>query len=103
MHGFMETCLMALLTQQESHGYRLAEQLAQFGFEDVNVSTLYRVMRKMENNGWVCSSWESGCKGPQRRVYAITEQGKQALDEWVQALKARKQRIDSLLDMYQQK
>jgi len=96
----METSLLVLLAKQTGHGYSLSEQLKDFGFVDINVSTLYRIMRKMEERGWVLSSWEQGDKGPQRRVYAITQGGRAALDEWIEVFKQRKSNIETLLSKY---
>lgn len=101
MQRFMETCLLMLLSKGESHGYHLTEQLKEFGFEDVNVSTLYRIMRKMDDRGWVRSSWAKGDKGPQRRVYSVTEDGLVALDEWIDVFKDRRKKIDLLVSRYE--
>lgn len=100
MHGFMETCLLLLLRDRQDHGYALAEQLGNFGFGDVNVSTLYRVMRRMENEGCVTSSWEEGGKGPQKRVYAITDKGRAALEGQIEKFEQRRTCIDALLRAY---
>jgi len=100
MQRFMETSLLVLLAQQPGHGYSLSEQLNDFGFRDINASTLYRIMRKMDEGGWVSSSWEKGDKGPQRRVYAITDIGRAALDEWIEVFKQRKSNIETLLSKY---
>lgn len=102
MQRFMETSLLLLLVNQTCHGYCLAEQLEDYGFADVNVSTLYRILRKMEDRGWVRSSWEQGGKGPQRRVYTITDIGMEALDEWVEVFRQRKTNIETLLARYEQ-
>ncbi len=103
MNRFMEACLLVLLCGGEGHGYALAEELAEFGFaaDDLNVSTLYRTLRKMEGSGWVKSDWEQGGKGPKRRVYEITEKGRKELDEWVTVLRARKAQIEKLIKKYQ--
>jgi DNA-binding PadR family transcriptional regulator len=104
----MEVCLLVLLydekSEKECHGYSLAEKLKDFGFtdEELNISTLYRTLRQMEQNGWVLSHWESGGQGPQRRVYSITAQGRDALDEWAKVLQRRRDRIGRLLDAYSQ-
>jgi DNA-binding PadR family transcriptional regulator len=100
----MEVCLLVLLYEEnkECHGYSLAEKLQDFGFteEELNISTLYRTMRHMEQNEWVQSHWESGGQGPQRRVYSITPKGRTALDEWAIVLQKRRERIGKLLDAY---
>jgi PadR family transcriptional regulator PadR len=100
----MEVCLLVLLRDGESHGYSLAERLAEFGFEadELNISTLYRTLRKMEEDGCVVSCWEQGGKGPKRRVYAITDIGRQELEDWVSILEIRKQRIEKLVERYRQ-
>ncbi len=100
MQRFMEAGLLLLLAQKDSHGYYLAEQLAKFGIENINVSTLYRIMHRMEEQGWVCSSWQKGAQGPQKRVYSITKPGLEALCEWIEIFKQRRQSIDLLLSEY---
>lgn len=106
MHRFMEVCLLVLLYDEHSecHGYCLAEKLKSFGFteQELNISTLYRTLRHMEQSEWVRSRWESGGPGPKRRVYSITPLGRQALGEWAKVLRVRRERIGKLLDAYAQ-
>ena len=106
MQRFMEVCLLTLLCEpgcKACHGYALAERLGYFGFdaEEINVSTLYRTLRGMEEAGWVASRWESGGPGPQRRVYDITDAGRAALEEWILVLRQRRERIGLLLEAYE--
>lgn len=104
MQGFMEVCLLLLLYKEPGHGYGLIEQLSFFGFieENFNVSSLYRTLRKMEKDGLVISSWLEGSQGPKKRVYNITDVGKQELETWVVILKLRKERINKLINRYEQ-
>jgi PadR family transcriptional regulator PadR len=98
----MEVCLLVLLQDGESHGYSLAERLTEYGFEadELNISTLYRTLRKLEEYGWVMSFWEQGGKGPKRRIYAITDIGRRELDVWIEVLELRRQRIEKLVERY---
>ena len=102
MERFLEVCLLLLLYDEAGYGYGFIEQLAFFGFtqDELNVSTLYRTLRKMEKEEWVTSFWEEGGPGPKRRVYEITENGKNELDLWIKILKARKARIEKLIGRY---
>jgi PadR family transcriptional regulator PadR len=105
MQRIIEVCLLVLLCRPEgedSHGYALGERLKEFGFEDseISVSTLYRTLRGMEESGWVTSGWAAGGQGPQRREYAITNAGRQALDEWAAVLTRRRERIGRVLTAY---
>ena len=103
MERFMEVCLLLLLYKETGHGYGLIEQLPYFGFseEQLNVSTLYRTLRKMEKEGSVISVWEEGCQGPKKRVYNITDNGKNELNNWIQVLKTRKSMIEKLIYKYE--
>lgn len=102
MERFMEVCLLFLLSQKIGHGYALAEQLEQFGFEteQVSVSTLYRSLRNLEKIGAVTSDWEAGGQGPQRRIYHLTQRGNELLQEWIETLRQRRMRLDRLIQSY---
>ncbi|MEA4889897.1 MAG: PadR family transcriptional regulator [Clostridiaceae bacterium] len=97
-----EVSLLIFMTQGISHGYAMLEKLKQLnlGLEDLNTSTLYRTLRKMEANGHIRSEWESGGPGPKRRVYQITEQGTAYLKQWIDVLTVRRARIDSIIEAY---
>ncbi len=103
MERFLEVCLLLLLYDEAGYGYGLVEQLAFFGFTkgELNVSTLYRTLRKMEKEEWVTSFWEEGGRGPKRRVYKITGHGKQELAQWITILKAKRARIGKLIGRYE--
>jgi PadR family transcriptional regulator, regulatory protein PadR len=105
MARFLEVCLLLLLYDEIGYGYGLIEQLVSFGFSeaDLNVSTLYRTLRKMEKEGLVTSQWEAGGQGPKRRVYEITTDGKSELDQWIRILKVRNSRIELLIKKYDEK
>lgn len=102
MERFLEVCLLLLLRDDAGYGYGLIEQLEYFGFpaEDLNISTLYRTLRKMEKEGMVTSEWEAGGQGPKRRIYVITEDGKKDLDQWIRILTERRKRIEKLIHRY---
>ena len=105
MERFLEVCLLLLLYDEIGYGYGLIDQLGSFGFSegDLNMSTLYRTLRKMEKEGLVTSSWEESVQGPRRRVYKITRNGRSELDQWIGILKVRKSRIESLILNYDEK
>lgn len=105
MERFLEVCCLLLLYDEVGYGYGLIEDLEYFGFsaEELNVGTLYRTLRKMEKEALVTSSWEEGGPGPKRRVYEITDVGKQELNQWIHVLKARKARIERLIGKYEEK
>lgn len=100
----METCLLCLLKEGgEAHGYGLMTRLSTFGFseEDVNISTLYRSLRKLEKQKLVKSNWVESEQGPKKRVYSITFQGKKELEHLINFFKERKSFIEAILTHYE--
>ena len=98
----LESCLLLLLHCDEAHGYELLDGLKQFGFEQspVDSSTVYRMLRGLEERGFVTSRWDTGGGGPARRLYLITEEGDRYLSWWVDDLRETDQVLHNFLEMY---
>jgi len=102
IHRFLEPCLLMLLHCREVHGYELLEGLKQFGFEQnpVDSSTVYRVLRVLEERGLVTSRWQTEGGGPARRCYRLTEAGDAFLAAWVLDLRETDRVLHHFLEMY---
>ena len=97
----LEPALLLLLHYGPAHGYTLLEQLGEFGLGDINSSAIYRMLRDMEEKGWVTSTWdEEQTQGPPRRVYRLTALGDEALGLWTQDLRETRGLIDHLVGAY---
>lgn len=97
----LEPALLLLLHYGPAHGYTLLEQLGEFGLGDLNSSAIYRMLRDMEEKGWVTSTWdEEQAQGPPRRVYRLTALGDEVLVLWTQDLMEGRKKIDYLLGAY---
>ncbi|MGI6433648.1 MAG: PadR family transcriptional regulator [Sphaerochaetaceae bacterium] len=96
---FIEACLLSLLQEKSSYGYGLLEQLLAFGFDEqeIPMSLVYRNLRAMESEGLVTSSWSQSDAGPDKKMYAITQKGKEELRKWIVLLKERKKRIELII------
>ena len=79
--------LLSLLESGESYGYALIQRvrLLSEGALSWNEGMLYPVLHRMERDGWIRSRWGSS-GNRRRRYYALTAQGRRALererDEW---------------------
>jgi PadR family transcriptional regulator PadR len=71
--------VLAVLSQcsQEQYGYSLMKLLAEKGLE-IEQGTLYPLLRRLETQGLLSSSWRLEDARP-RRYYLISEQGEQIL------------------------
>ena len=101
---FAEPALLLLLAEQPAHGYELLERLPSLtGGERVEMGNLYRLLRALEEEGLVSSEWDDDSPGPAKRRYAITEQGVQLLDQWVDALRRSQDRTERFLERYEER
>lgn len=103
--GFLQPCLLLQLYRQDRHGYELLQGLNDY-LSDANAydpSVIYRFMRGMEADGLVDSYEGDVSFGPKRRVYRLTEEGKQQLGIWVEALKRSRDEIDHLVAIYEKR
>jgi len=94
----IEPALLAFLQEENLHGYGLLEKLEALGLGGVNPSVIYRILRDYEEIGLVTSDWDSEeSQGPPRRVYALTQQGRDALKRAAGSLKQTISRIEIIL------
>lgn len=101
---FLEPCILLLLRGDATHGYSLVEELQRFGFVQgfMDMSVVYRVLREMEEDGWVTSQWDTAGSGPPRRVYRVTLQGGEYLRWWIADLRQTRDELDRFVAMYAQ-
>lgn len=94
--------ILLLLLAGKSHGYELIQKLNQVDYIDgeLEAATVYRTLRRMEQDGLIVSRWEHGEFGPARRQYEITGQGRATLNRWTDGLKARKKQIENFIENY---
>jgi len=81
--------VLLLLLDGPAHGYDLLARLGDVfpragGLPDSG--SFYRVLRSLEREGAVTSSWETAKAGPAKRVYSITPKGRERLDAWSRAV-----------------
>lgn len=80
----MEPCAVLLLSAGPAHGYDLLPRLAEFGLDAqaIDAGTLYRTLRRLEEDGVLRSEWSTEGSGPARRVYSVTPEGYEFLRSW---------------------
>lgn len=102
IHRFVESCLLLLLHCGEAHGYELLDGLKPFGFDQnpVDPSTVYRILRVLEERQLVTSRWDTGSSGPARRLYTITEEGDRYLADWALDLRETDRVLHYFLQTY---
>ncbi|WP_245574336.1 helix-turn-helix transcriptional regulator [Desulfovirgula thermocuniculi] len=101
---FMQPCLLLLLRRRPAHGYELMRSLEEFGFggEDLDPGTVYRNLRRLEEEGLVSSRWDTSGGGPARRLYHLTPEGEEMLAAWAEVILHQKSRLELFLEKYRE-
>ena len=90
-----------MLRDSPGHGYELLEQLeALMPNERIDMGNLYRILRSLEREGLVSSTWDDNAPGPAKRIYVITQSGRRVLAQWVEAFKKIEQQIGAFTKRY---
>ncbi len=94
----IEPAILFLLMQKPQHGYSILEAQRGLGLETIHPSVVYRTLRELEGLNWIRSEWDTdNTQGPPRRIYSLTDQGRDAFKSWCQELETIQQIISSLL------
>ncbi len=92
--------ILLMLREWNSYGYELMEKVTNFGLNAMNPGTFYRMLRQMEKDGFVQSSWDTSEAGPARRVYSITAAGETYLKYWAESLNQYQRMMNTFFQMY---
>lgn len=75
IRSMLQPFLLLLIYQRPGHGYDLIDRLADMGVADVEPGHAYRVLRSLERERLLTSSWVPSDAGPARRRYELTPKG----------------------------
>jgi PadR family transcriptional regulator PadR len=99
VESFAEPSVLLLLRDRPgAHGYELLEEMAAFfPGSQPDMGNLYRLLRSLEDEGFVSSEWDAAAPGPARRRYRVTPEGERLLGAWAHGLERARGRIDDFL------
>lgn len=84
--GILKILVLKLLSERKKYGYELLVEMDQKSnsFFKVKEGTLYPILYKLEDNGFVVSKWEiPSDRTKAKKYYFITPEGKQELDKLI--------------------
>ena len=79
--GSVQNALMALLAERPRHGYELRDlfEAALGGHWDLNCGQIYSSLERLARDGLVVEESIEKGGGPDKRLWALTEEGKREL------------------------
>ena len=94
--GVLELCVLSLLNKKDCYGYDVSDYLSKH--IDIADGTIYPILRKLKNDGFVTVYLSEESGGPPRKYYSLTQLGKEEYKkekkEWLTFAKT----IESILN-----
>lgn len=78
--GVLEYCILSLLSAEDAYVSDIISKLKEAELIVVE-GTLYPLLNRQQRDGLLSYRWEESTQGPPRKYYALTEKGKNFLDE----------------------
>jgi PadR family transcriptional regulator PadR len=82
LKGTLEGIVLAILAVQPAYGYEITARLRDQGFSDIAEGTVYALLVRIEQRGFVDVQQVPSEKGPPRKVYSLNAEGQKYLDEF---------------------
>ena len=76
--GILDYCILAILASGDSYAPAIIAELKKAEMIVVE-GTLYPILTRMKNAGYLTYRWEESPQGPPRKYYTLTAEGKQYL------------------------
>lgn len=83
--GMLDVCVLSALLREDSYGYKIIKDLQPC--VEISESTLYPILRRLEGTG-ALSVYSAEHNGRLRKYYAITQSGRERIQEFLEEWKA---------------
>jgi PadR family transcriptional regulator PadR len=94
--GVLEMCILSIISQEQAYPSDIIQKLRMAELIVVE-GTLYPILTRLKNNGYLEYNWQESSAGPPRKYFTITESGKEALktlfSSWTQFVQSVNQSL----------
>jgi len=99
---YVQPSILLGLYPKPSYGYELIRSIQRFGFVEGQAppGMIYRHLHQLEGDGLVSSQWDTEAAGPAKRMYSITEEGKEMLALWVDYMDRQAKTLSAFVKQY---
>ncbi|MFN0280338.1 MAG: PadR family transcriptional regulator [Kineosporiaceae bacterium] len=95
--GALEHCVLALLRAAPRYGFDLVRELSEAEGLLTSEGTIYPLLSRLRKDGLVTTTWQESDAGPPRRYYALTTDGRSALERFVVDWRRFRDGVDRVL------
>ena len=95
--GLIELCVLAALREDEAYGYQILQRLSAVECLSVSESTVYPILARLAEEGFIKVRVAPSPSGPPRRYYRITQMGRTRLREMAAYWTEMRDAVDNLI------
>jgi PadR family transcriptional regulator PadR len=100
--GVVPYCVLSLLASEECYAFDLVRRLAELDGLVTSEGTVYPLLGRLADSGLVSTTWRAD-EGPRpRKYYALTADGRVALDQFRAEWRRFERIVDRVLDLSQE-
>jgi PadR family transcriptional regulator PadR len=96
LKGTLEGIVLATVAARPAYGYEITARLREQGFADIVEGTVYALLVRVEQRGFVDVEKVPSEKGPPRKVYSLNASGREQLEELWKSWSFLSERIEQL-------
>lgn len=102
--GWIQLLILRVLYETPSHGYALIQEVNRLlaGRRPIKPGSLYTTLRRMEHGGLLVSEWDRSSSRLDRRVYKLSETGKEKLKEGRLMVEEQRGILDEMTRFYEE-
>ena len=82
LKGTLEGIVLSVLAERPAYGYEITARLREEGFAEIVEGTVYALLLRIEQRGFVDVEKVPSEKGPPRKVYSLNDAGRAQLREF---------------------
>jgi PadR family transcriptional regulator PadR len=98
LKGVLDMCLLAIINEEPSYGYEMADKLSQRGLHLSSEGSIYPTLSRMQRSSLIEGYFvEADGSGPPRKYYRIAPDGEVRLAEWEDEWTSLRDGVDRVL------
>jgi PadR family transcriptional regulator, regulatory protein PadR len=81
LQGTLDLLILKTLDLEPMHGWGISQRIQQISEDvlQVNQGSLYPALHRLEEQGWITSSWDTSENNRQAKYYQLTRRGRDQL------------------------
>lgn len=77
--GVLEFCILSILSRDKNYGYKIIQSLSDLTGVDIKRGTIYALFKRLHEEDKIQYVWEESEYGPPRKIYSLTQKGRDSL------------------------